>query len=304
MSAINNLPALGFIGFGEAAFHICSGLHEAGVTGIEAFDIMATDPQLGPLVRERAAGAQVTLISSLKEMLGKVEVILCATSAKSALAVAKEAQPFLREGHLYADLNSASPRVKSEIGALIGQTGALFVDSAIMALVPPHRHKVPMSVSGTGARLFAEQFAPWGMDITYINDRAGSSSAIKMLRSIFIKGLAALLFEALTASRKAGVDREIMESIRETIEEQPFEQLTNLLLTRNSVSAERRVAEMSEVISTLEEMDLDSSVSRAARTKLQAMVEMDLKAHLDHKPPAHYTRVLDAIIELSGKKES
>jgi 3-hydroxyisobutyrate dehydrogenase-like beta-hydroxyacid dehydrogenase len=303
MSAVITSPLLGFIGFGEAAFHICSGLHEEGVTGIVAFDIMATDPKTGPLIRERATGAQVTLLTSLMEMIGKVEVILCATSAKAALAIAKEAQQFLRAGQLYADINSASPQVKRDIGAVIAPTGALFVDTAVMALVPQHRHKVPMAVSGTGARRFAELLAPCGMDITYINDQAGSSSAIKMLRSIFIKGLAALLLEALTASRKAGVEREIMESIRETVEEQPFEQLANLLLTRNAVSAERRVAEMGEVISCIEEMGLDSSASRATRAKLQAMVEMDLKTRFGHKPPVHYTQVLDAIIELSKKKE-
>jgi 3-hydroxyisobutyrate dehydrogenase-like beta-hydroxyacid dehydrogenase len=303
MSAIVNAPVLGFIGFGEAAFHIGSGLHEEGVAGILAFDIMAGDPQRGPLVRERAASAQVTLLPSLGEMLAKADVVLCATSAKSALAIAREAQPFLRAGLLYADINSASPGVKREIGAVVGQTAALFVDVAVMALVPQYRHKVPMAVSGTGARLFAERLAPWGMDITYINDQAGSSSAIKMLRSIFIKGLAALLLEALTASRKAGVEREIMESIRETVEEQPFERLANLLLTRNAVSAERRVAEMDDVVSTIGEMGLDSSVSRATRAKLQSLVQMDLKARLGHKPPAHYTQVLDAIIELSGQKE-
>ena len=302
MSVIIKAPVLGFIGFGEAAFHICSGLHEEGVTGIVAFDIMATDPKMGSQLRERAAGAYVTLLPSLREMLGKAEVILCATSAKSALAIAEEAQPFLREGQLYADINSASPQVKREIGAVVGQTGALFVDTAVMALVPQHRHKVPMSVSGAGARRFAELLSPCGMDITYINDQAGSSSAIKMLRSIFIKGLASLLLEALTASRKAGVEREIMESIRETIEEQPFEQLANLLLTRNAVTAERRVAEMGEVISCIEEMGLDSSVSRATRAKLQSLVQMDLKTRFGHKPPAHYTQVLDAVIELSEKK--
>jgi 3-hydroxyisobutyrate dehydrogenase-like beta-hydroxyacid dehydrogenase len=304
MSAIIKAPALGFIGFGEAAFYICSGLHKEGVTGIVAFDIMATDPQMGPLVRERAAGAHVTLLPSLKEMVAAAEVVLCATSAKSALAIAKEAQPFLRKGQLYADINSASPQVKREIGAIVAPTGALFVDVAVMALVPQHCHKVPIAVSGDGAHRFTELLTPCDMDITYINDQAGSSSAIKMLRSIFIKGLASLLFEALTASRKAGVEREIMESIRETIEEQPFEQLVNLLLTRNAVSAERRVAEMGEVISCIEEMGLDSSVSRATRAKLQTLVEMDLKTRLGHKPPAHYTQVLDAVIDLSEKRES
>jgi 3-hydroxyisobutyrate dehydrogenase-like beta-hydroxyacid dehydrogenase len=297
-------PKLGFIGFGEAAFHIASGLHEEGLGGIMAFDIMAADPKMGPLVRERAIGAHVTLLPSLQEMMAVADVVLCATSAKFALAIAKGAQSFLRAGQLYADLNSASPQVKRAIGAIIEETSALFVDTAVMALVPPYRHKVPMAVSGTGARRFAEWLAPYGMDITYISDRAGSASAIKMLRSIFVKGLTALLLEALTASRKAGVEAEIMASIRQTIEEQPFDQLTNLLLTRTAVGAERRVAEMGEVIDTLAEMGLDSSASQATRAKLQALAELDLKTRFGYKPPAHYDQVLDAIIERSEKKES
>ncbi|MDA8124651.1 MAG: DUF1932 domain-containing protein [Deltaproteobacteria bacterium] len=303
MNTVRTTVKLGFIGFGEAAFHIASGLHEEGLAGIVAFDVMAADPQMGPLVRERAAGAGVTLLPSLKELLAVAEVVLCATSAKYALAIARDAQPFLREGQLYADLNSASPQVKKEIAAVVGQTAALFVDTAVMALVPPHRHKVPMAVSGTGARRFAERLSPYGMDITYINDRAGSSSAIKMLRSIFVKGLTALLLEALTASRKAGVEAEIMASITQTLGEQPFEALANLLLTRTAVAAERRVAEMGEVISTLQEMGLDSSASQATRAKLQALAEMDLKTRFGPKPPAYYTQVLDAIIERFEKKE-
>ncbi|MEI7672885.1 MAG: NAD(P)-binding domain-containing protein [Deltaproteobacteria bacterium] len=216
MIHVPQAPVLGFIGFGEAAFHISSGLHEAGVSQIVAFDIMAADASLGPLVRSRAESAHVSLMHSLQEMLGIATIIICATSAKYALSIAREAKDYLREGQLYADLNSASPKVKQEIAAIIAQTGALFVDTAVMELVPPHRHKVPMAVSGSGAKQFETLLSPYGMNVTYINEQAGSSSTIKMLRSIFMKGLTSLLLETLTASRKAGVEKEIMASISKT----------------------------------------------------------------------------------------
>ena len=298
-----NLSALGFIGFGEAAFHISSGLQTEGIPRIYAFDIMADDPNIGPLVKTRAGSANVGLVSSLKDLLEKADLVLCATSAKVALPIAKEAVAFVKKGQIYADLNSTSPKIKQEIGLVMGQAGALFVDVAVMELVPPHRHKVPVAVSGEGARQFKEMLSPYGMSITYVSERAGGSSALKMLRSIFMKGLTALLLETLTASHKAGVDTEIMASLSNTLNNHPFEELVNMLLTRTSVAAERRVAEMSEVISTLQEMGVDYSASLATRGKLQALVALELKTHFNHKAPEHYTQVLDAIVQLSEKNK-
>jgi 3-hydroxyisobutyrate dehydrogenase-like beta-hydroxyacid dehydrogenase len=201
-------PKLGFVGFGEAAFHISSGLQAEGIPQIFAFDIMAEDAKAGPLIRHRASSAKVGLTSTLSELLRKADLILCGTGATSALLIAREAAPLVRMGQIYADLGSSSPRVKQEIGAVIRPTGALFVDAAVMELVPPHRHKVPLLVSGDGASRFKELLAPYGMNITYVNDREGSSSALKMLRSIFMKGLTGLLLEARRpAARPASTGR-------------------------------------------------------------------------------------------------
>jgi 3-hydroxyisobutyrate dehydrogenase-like beta-hydroxyacid dehydrogenase len=298
-----NLSSLGFIGFGEAAFHLSSGLQTEGIPPIYAFDIMAEDSTIGPLVKTRAVSARVSLVSSLKDLLEKADLVLCATSAKVALPIAREAAAFVKKGQIYADLNSTSPKTKQEIGLVMSEADALFVDVAVMDIVPPHRHKVPVGVSGEGARQFKEMLTPYGMNITYVSERAGSASAIKMLRSIFMKGLSALLLETLTASHKAGVDHEIMASISHTLNTRPFEELVNMVLTRTSVAAERRVAEMGEVISTLQEMGLDCSASVATKGKLQALADLDLKTRFNHKPPEHYIQVLDAIVELSEKNK-
>lgn len=297
-----NPQTIGFIGFGEAAFHISSGLRTESVLQIYAFDTMTGDAKVGPLIRERAEAAKVGLTSSLYELLQKADLIVCATSARYALSIAREAAPFLRECQIYADLNSTSPRTKQEIAQVLKPTGALFVDVAVMELVPPHRHKVPMSVSGDGARRFKELLDPYGMQIAIVNERAGSASAFKMLRSIFMKGLTALLLETLTAGRKAGIDREIMASISGTIGKQPFEMLANLLLTRTAVAAERRAVEMGEVISTLQDMGLDASASAATRSKLLALADLNLKTLFNYKPPEHYSQVLDAILRDAERK--
>ncbi|NOU94498.1 DUF1932 domain-containing protein [Paenibacillus sp. LMG 31456] len=294
-----NQPGIGFIGFGEAAFHITSGLVSEGVTDIFAFDVMSTDPVVGPIIKERADLANVTLTSSLKQLIESSQVVFCATSAKYALAIAQESAAFLQKEQIYVDMNSASPKVKQEIAKFMDDAGAGFVDAAVMEAVPPHRHKVPISVSGTGARKFTDLMGTYGMNITYINDEAGSASAMKMVRSIFMKGFTALLLETLTAAYKSGIEQEILSSIRGTLSNHSTEELANLLLTRTAIHAERRVAEMGEVISTLKDLDLDYSVSLATKGKLQQLVDLDLKSYFDMKAPEHFTQVLEALINKS-----
>lgn len=291
---------LGFIGFGEAAFHIAKGLSGAGLRGIRAFDVMADDAKAGPLVRERAAQAGVELTGSLAGLVSSCTTIFCATSAKYALSIGSEVATLSKKGTLYADLNSASPGTKKKIGEAIALKGGLFVDVAVMELVPPHGHKVPLAVSGSGAKEFIDRLSPYGMKISYIGETAGSSSALKMLRSIFMKGLTALLLETLVAGRKAGVDTQIMDSISGTLDSRPIAETAKLLVTRTAIAAERRVAEMGEVMDTLQELGLDSSSSKATQAKLQWLADFDLRSVFGGKAPDTVTQVLDAILEKSG----
>lgn len=293
-------PSLGFIGFGEAAYHIAKGLTQEGLSPIRAFDILSNDEKVGPIVHQRATEAGVILVPSLEDLAMICDIFICATSAKYAFSIAQEAIKFLRPGTIYADLNSASPGTKKKIGTLMESAGIPFVDIAVMELVPPHGHKVPMAVSGTGAKVFQETLAPFGMNISYINETAGSSSALKMFRSIFMKGFTALLLETLIAARKAGVDKEIMDSISSTINSRPLENTVNMLITRTAIAAERRVAEMGEVIDTLAEMGLDSSCSQATKAKLQTLAELNLRNEFGNIPPKTYNQVLDAILQKSS----
>lgn len=294
-------PALGFIGFGEAAYHIAKGLTGAGLSPIRAFDVMANDPKVGLLVHQRAVEAKIELVPSLPNLAALCDIVLCATSAKYALAIARDAVKCVRPGTVYADLNSASPGTKKQIGTLMAPADVLFADVAVMELVPPHGHKVPMAVSGTGAKRFQESLVPFGMKISFINEIAGSSSALKMMRSIFMKGLTALLLETLTAGRKAGVDKEIMDSISGTIDSRPLADTATMLITRTAIAAERRVAEMGEVMDTLAEMGLDSSASQATKAKLQALADLNLRTEFGNTPPETYTQVLDAILRKIGQ---
>jgi len=287
-------PILGFIGFGEAAYNICLGLKETSRPAVYAYDLMWQDERLGPAVRSRAAEAGVELVSSLQALIDAADVALCATSAKYALAIANAAAAFIRPGKIYADLNSASPMAKREIAETIDSTGARFVDAAVMEIVPPHRHRVPIAVSGTGAKSFADLLNPLGMNVEYVNDSAGSSSSMKMFRSIFMKGLTSLMLETLLASHAAGVVDQVMASISSTLTKSTPEELANLLINRTAVAADRRVGEMKDVAATLAELGLEGVATEGTIKRLQWICDMGLKERLGGKVPDHYRRVLEA----------
>lgn len=294
---------LGFIGFGEAAFHIAKGLAGAGLSPILAYDVAATSPAVAATIAGRAAMAGVELVSSPAELALLCDTLLCATSAKYALSIAEQFAPLLVPGTVYADLNSASPGTKRAAAAAIANAGGLFADVAVMELVPPHGHRVPMTLSGPGATALHDRLSLYGARTSVLGPEPGAASALKMLRSIFMKGLTALLLETLTAGRKAGVDRQIMDSISGTIESRPLRESATLLITRTAIAAERRAAEMDEVVGTLEELGLDSTLAAATGKKLKDLAALDLRSVFGNTPPEQYETVLDAILDGTANRK-
>ncbi|WP_019004507.1 DUF1932 domain-containing protein [Cohnella laeviribosi] len=289
-------PAVGFIGFGEAAYFIAKGLLDNGVNQVHAYDIRFDDANLGEQIRSRADSIGVIRESSIGRLCGACDLIICATNAYVALSVAQEVRAHLREHHVYVDLNSASGELKQKIADELKSSTASFVDVAVMDSVPAHGHKVPMLASGPGAAAFEEFAAAYGMNVTYLNEVPGSASAVKMLRSVFMKGLAALLLETLVASEAYGATRMIVDSLGKTIAGKPFEETINNLITRTAIHAERRVGEMEEVVRTLESLGVDSTISQAVKKKLGQLVEARLAEYFGHEAPKSYDLVLRKLL--------
>ncbi|MDT8861836.1 DUF1932 domain-containing protein [Alkalihalobacillus sp. MEB130] len=288
---------VGFIGFGEAAYHISSGLLEDGVEQIYAFDVNVDHPSFGSIIKKRVEELKVDLATTLEDLIKHTDVVICATSAKFAKSIAKEAVPFLTDKQIYVDMNATSPMVKEEIADII-QDQCQFVDAAVVESIPNFKHKVPILVSGKGASGFIQLSKKIGMNVTVINDQPGSASAIKMARSTFMKGFTALLLETLSISNKYNVDELIMESINESITSKPLKITANNLLTRTAIHAERRVAEMDEVIKTLDQSNVDSIMSQATKEKLMYLVHLEVNKYFDFEQPHHYAEVVDAINNL------
>lgn len=285
---------LGFIGFGEAAFNIAKGLKSEGLDGIIAYDKFWKDTPASELIGKRAAEAQVKLVPTHQELVESSEMIVSAVSADTAVSLAQASQPFLKPGKIYVDINATSPMTKEEIDKIIAPV-AWFVDCAVMGPVPTYKHKVPVSVSGTGARAFTEIMAPFGMNITLMDAPAGSASASKMFRSIFMKGFVTLLLEMLTAAHAYKVEDDVLLSVKETLTAGPLLEVVNGLIGRGVIHSERREHEMDEVIATLETLKVDGTMSRATKAKLRWCTQLGLKGYFKGVPPQDFHEIFEAI---------
>lgn len=285
---------LGFIGFGEAAYNISKGLKKEGFADIIAYDkYYDTRPQ-SELICGRAKELSVELLPTHQALVENSELIISAVSANTAVPLAELSQPSLKPSQLYVDVNASSPMTKEEVDAIVSPF-ASFVDAAIMGPVPNYGHKVPITVSGKGAKRFADTMTPYGMNITVMDAPAGSASASKMFRSIFMKGFVALILEMILAGHKYGVDDDVLASVKETLTDGPLMGIINGLVARGVIHSERREHEMDEVIATLDSLEVDAIMSKATKEKLHWITGLGLRDYFKGVPPKDYHEIFTAL---------
>jgi 3-hydroxyisobutyrate dehydrogenase-like beta-hydroxyacid dehydrogenase len=297
-------PATGFIGFGEAASHIAAGLSSAGVERLFAFDILTNDSVAGSLIRQRAAESQTTLVESSQALAGASDVVFSTVTAANALDAAKQIAPFLRPRHIYADLNSVSPALKQSIGEVIASTGAGFVEVAVMSPVPPHGHRAPMLLGGDAAPRFVAIFEPFGMRLEIVSANVGAAAAIKMCRSIVVKGLEALLVECALAAGHYDADARVFASLDESFPGINWKKLADYMVGRVVVHGERRAHEMEEVSEMLKAIGIDPIMAEAAARRQSATAELGLKSQFGAEGPKTYREFLDGIKRTGTVNES
>ena len=294
---------LGFIGFGAAAYGLAKGLREsaAGELEIGFFDSQSDTPGPNRVIRNRAAETGAGECDDLKELILNTEVVVSCVTAAAALTVAEQAAAQLGPHQLYLDVNTASPETMRKVGRTMQRSSVPFVDVAMMGGIPTFLHRVPCLASGSGAESFRQRFVPYGMDITVVGNEPGQASAIKLFRSIFMKGFLALLIETLSATHRYGVDAVVLESIARTMDKNDFLETVRLQLGKGVISAERMNHEMETVVQTLAELGTPALMSAAARDTLRWCSELDLAAHFNHEIPDSLEKILEALIQKSWK---
>lgn len=276
---------IGFIGYGEAAFNISLGLKGEGITGIRANDAMMDHKVMGKQVHSRAEQAGVTLVSSAKELAQWADVLFAAVPSSFTLDVCAEIKNVLRPGQLYVDVSASTPVAKEAIWTAIKDTGVLFVDAAMLGSLPKDKHQVPITASGNGAAKFHELMTPYGMKITLAGEKAGSASAIKLVRSIFMKGIASLMIEMLQAGDAYGVADEVVASVGKSMDGIAFTSHLDWLVTGTAIHCARRGAELKGTIAMLEEANLSPEMTTATKHSHETLEKYNFaQRYVDSKP--------------------
>ena len=295
------VESLGFVGFGEAAFHLAKGLREAGLKRTFAYDVNTHTPHLGEKIEARARETRTELVEFSAALAGSTPVILSAVTADQALAAAEQTAPYLTSQHTYADLNSVSPRTKQTMGETISGSGARFVEIAVMGPIPPLLEKTPMLIGGSAAPQFKEMFEPYGMRLEVVStDQIGRAAAVKMFRSVIYKGLEALIFECLLGASQYGAEARVFTSLAESFPGIDWKKLADYMVGRVVVHGERRAREMDEVAKTLEELGIEPMMASATARRFDWAAQSGLREKFGGEFPSTYREVLDALSATSG----
>ena len=288
---------LGFIRFGEVSYELSRGFKSEGLTGIVAYEPLRDDPKYGPLVRERSASAAVELLPTPADVVRASDVIIAAVPGSRALQAAESVIAALDGNKIYADVSTSSPTTKAKIAELLAPTGAGFVDGALMGGLTQQRHKVPTLISGSGADRFIEQMAPSNMNLSKVSDKAGDAIAVKLVRSVYMKGIATLQMEMLEAAYKLQVQDLVIPSIAGSVENKRFMDLMNFLVPASAIHAERQTHEMADCMVMLEDLGIRPTMTEATMKKLKWLADRKLKDKFGGKAPAHVREVIQACSE-------
>jgi 3-hydroxyisobutyrate dehydrogenase-like beta-hydroxyacid dehydrogenase len=273
--------SLSLIGFGEAGTAFATGAGWG--TDAQVFDIKTGDAKTrdAKLAEYQAAG-----VAGLEGPTGLGGLILSLVTADEALNAAQSVVAELVPDALYCDMNSVAPDTKRAAAAVIEAAGGRYVDVAVMSPVYPAQMAVPLLVSGPHAEAGDAALAGLGFtNIRMVGDAVGDASAIKMIRSVMIKGMEALTAECMLAAMRAGVLDEVLDSLGGNWRDQ-----ANYNLDRMMVHGLRRAAEMKEVVKTLNGLGIQPKMSE------QTVEWQESVGDLRHAPAGGLREKLAAIL--------
>jgi 3-hydroxyisobutyrate dehydrogenase-like beta-hydroxyacid dehydrogenase len=250
------------LGLGEAGARYAAGLAGLGHR-VQAFDPAAsTTPDGVERVQDAAAACR------------DAELVLSLVGAAAAERALASVHASLDAATLFADMNTGAPEHKRALAGAAATAGAPFVDAAIMSPVPRAGVLTPLLASGTGAERFVDIVTGWGVPARYVGPDAGSAAALKLLRSVFMKGLAGLVFEALAAAGRTGDEAWLRQEVAGELGPDG-DALVERLLEGTRQHAVRRAHEMADVRDYLASIDSPAWMTEGTIAWLTRIAEED-----------------------------
>ena len=258
-----SITRIAIIGFGEVGPIFARALTDAGPM-VSTFDIKLQDAETRPAILKRAAESRAHAADTLAAAIDGAQLVFSAVTASQAESVATAAAAYLKPGQTFIDLNSVSPAVKQRNSEAVQRRGADYVESAVMAPVPPQGIRVPMLLGGRTARQISDVLNGLGMKTEAVAQDIGLASAIKLCRSIMIKGMEALCVQSMLAAKEYGVDGRVLASLAASFPGVGWDSgYEAYLIGRVVEHGQRRSEEMREAALMLDGLGMSSALANA-----------------------------------------
>jgi len=231
------------IGYGEAGSSFATAGRWMG--GVAVWDHI-------PERREAAVSSGLYTSAAPAEVLAGAPLVLSLVTADQSLRAAEAYAPLLALGALWCDMNSVAPETKRAAASAIEAAGGRYIDVAVLAPVEPARLGVPLLISGDAADEALLMLRGIGFEnLRVVGPEVGRASAIKMIRSVMIKGVEALTDEMMAAAKRAEVIDEVVASLDASEKPKPWGERAAYNMERMTTHGLRRAAEMEEAAKTL-----------------------------------------------------
>lgn len=254
---------IALIGYGEVGQIFARELLAGGAASVAAFDILFREPARSASHRVAAERDGVRMAASAKEAAEGADVVISAVTAAAVKDVAAEAAGYLRAGQYFLDVNSASPGTKTQAAKIVAPSGAHYVEGAVMAPVPGPGIKVQILGGGPKAEELAPRLNALGMNIRPVAAEYGRASAMKLCRSIMIKGIEALIVDCAKAAKDWNVEDEVYGSLDASYPAIDWRKLAVDMAGRVRQHGVRRGAEMREAAMMVEDLGMNNELELA-----------------------------------------
>jgi len=274
---------LAFIGFGEVASAFSAALSARGAE-ITAYDVLIGQAGGIDRLKARSAGTKVAFCG-LAEALSGAQYVLSTVTTSVAREAAQECVPHLGPAQTYVDMNATDPGVKLEIERIITPSGAAFVEGAVLGAVGVTGAKTEILLGGPhGRRAERELGGELGLNVRFYSDDIGKASMFKMLRSVFSKGMEALLIEFLVAGERAGIRDDLWREVTELFAQHPFEKTASNWVRSHATAHARRYHEIKQVAGVLRQLGVEPMVTAATEAFFQRSGSLGLQEQFKTTP--------------------
>ncbi len=263
---------IGFLGYGEVGQRFASDLRAAGAQReLVTYDLLLHRAAAGDAMRRHANAHRIDLMADAAALADEATLIFSAVTADQTLAAARSLAERSLKHACVIDLNSAAPQTKIECAALVAAAGGRYIEAAVMTSVPPHGIRVPMLLGGAHAADGEKLLRELGFVAETVSTDLGVASAIKLCRSVIIKGLESLVVESFSAARLLGVEKQVLASLEETYPQFDWEKQGDYLFSRVIQHGKRRAEERRASAQMIDTRGIGGTMAAAAAQR-QAQV--------------------------------